>query len=330
MPAADPSTQPTAGVGPTADRVCTQIDLPLPGRREGKVRISYALPGHRMLMCATDRLSAFDRFILAVADKGQVLTELSAWWFTQTADITASHLISVPDPNAMVVEEATPLPVEVVVRQALTGSTGTALWTQYAAGNRVLYGHRLPEGLVKNALLPAPLITPTTKAAAGDHDRPLTATEVVHQGLVPAAAWEQVTTTALALFNRGQRIAAAAGLLLADTKYEFGWHREGHLLLIDEIHTPDSSRFWEAATYEQRLAAGAEPESLDKEPVRLALAAHGFTGSGPIPLLEPVIAEQTAARYRSAFTRLTGREFTAVPGPVADRLRAGLARGVIA
>ncbi|MBU6147145.1 MAG: phosphoribosylaminoimidazolesuccinocarboxamide synthase [Actinomycetales bacterium] len=330
MPAVDPGMPGPIGPASVDDGVCTDIDLPLPGRREGKVRISYALPGNRLLMCATDRLSAFDRFVLAVADKGQVLTELSAWWCAQTADITVSHLRSLPDPNAMIVEAATPLPVEVVVRQALTGSTATALWTQYAAGNRVLYGHRLPEGLVKNALLPAPLITPTTKAAAGDHDRPLTATEVVRQGLVPAAAWEQVSATALALFSRGQRIAAAAGLLLADTKYEFGWHHEGHLLLIDEIHTPDSSRFWEASTYEQRLAAGAEPESLDKEPVRLALAARGFTGAGPIPLLEPAVAEQTSDRYRSAFTRLTGRTFRAAPGPVSGRLRAALARGEIA
>ncbi len=302
------------------------VDLPLPDRREGKVRVSYALGAERRLFVTTDRLSAFDRIIAGVPYKGQVLNELSAWWFATTADIVANHVIAVPDPNLLVARAATTLPVEVVVRGYITGVTSTSLWQPYAAGARRIYGHHFPDGLRKNTPLPRPLVTPTTKPPAGSvvHDEPLTSAEVVDRGLVGRRLWDDVTAAALELYRRGQEVAAAAGLLLVDTKYEFGLAADGALLLIDELHTPDSSRYWIAAGYEDRLAAGEEPESLDKEVVRRALADAGFRGDGPVPDLPGDVWTATTTRYIDAFQRLTGQPF--VPGryPVAERLDACL------
>ena len=248
--------------------VLTDIHLDLPGRRVGKVRVSYDLPDERRLFVTTDRLSAFDRIVAAVPFKGQVLNQLADWWFGTTRHIVDNHSIAQPDPNVLVAVAATPLPVEVIVRGHITGVTSTSLWRQYAEGGRVLYGHRLPDGLRKNTELPSPLITPTTKADAGLHDEALTCAQVTELGLVGPALWGRVQEAALALFEHGRTVARGAGLILADTKYEFGLAPDGRLLLIDEVHTPDSSRYWEAASYEQRLAAQEEPESLDKELVR--------------------------------------------------------------
>mgnify|MGYP005811449569 CR=1 FL=1 len=301
------------------------IDLPLPDRREGKVRVSYALPGRRRLFVTTDRLSAFDRIIAGVAYKGQVLNQLSAWWFAETIDIVANHALGTPDPNVLVAREATPLPVEVIVRGYITGVTDTSLWTRYAAGQRVIDGHHLPDGLAKNTPLAAPIITPTTKAADGGHDVPLSCAEVVERGLVDPSVWAAVESAALALFARGTERGAAAGLVLADTKFEFGLADDGTLLLIDEALTPDSSRWWVAASYEDRLAAGDEPESLDKEVVRRALAATGYTGHGDVQPLDDTVWAETSARYVAAYERLTGTPF--VPGeyPAAARIRAACA-----
>lgn len=304
------------------------IDLDLPDRREGKVRISYALPpdeaGGRRLFVTTDRLSAFDRVIAGVPYKGQVLNELAAWWFAQTSDIVPNHVLSVPDPNVLIARDASPLPVEVVVRGYITGVTSTSLWQQYADGARTIYGHPFPDGLRKNTVLPYAIVTPTTKAALGGHDEPLTVADVLQRGLMEPKLWGETVEAALQLFRRGQEVAARAGLILADTKYEFGTvdgdGKDGSLMLIDEMHTPDSSRYWVAATYEARLATGEEPESLDKEVVRRALLATGYRGDGAPPALPDEVWQQTSTRYIDAYERLTGTTFAPGAYPVAPRI----------
>lgn len=301
------------------------IHLPLPDRRSGKVRVSYRLPDGpdgegRRLFITTDRLSAFDRVIAGVPHKGQVLNQLAAWWFADTAHIVPNHVLSVPDPNLLVARQAAPLPVEVVVRGHITGVTSTSLWQQYADGAREIYGHRFPEGLRKNTELPHALVTPTTKGADGTHDVPLTVAEVAERGLVPPRLWGQVVETALLLFRRGRERAAEAGLILADTKYEFGLAADGSLLLIDEMHTPDSSRYWVAGSYDTRLSAGEEPESLDKEVVRRALLQTGYRGDGPPPDLPGEVWAQTTHRYVRAYELLTGSEFTPGAQPVGPRI----------
>lgn len=304
------------------------IDLPLPDRRDGKVRVSYALAPvdgeARRLFVTTDRLSAFDRIIAGVPYKGQVLNQLAAWWFDHTRDLVANHVLSVPDPNVLVARAAMPLPVEVVVRGYITGVTSTSLWKQYADGAREIYGHRFPDGLRKNTALPSALVTPTTKGNDGAHDVPLTVAEVAQRGLVPHRRWGEVVEVALQLFRRGQEKAAAAGLILADTKYEFGTAADGSLLLIDEMHTPDSSRYWEAASYEQRLADGDEPESLDKEVVRRALLDAGYRGDGEPPSLPGEVWTETTRRYVHAYERLTGAAFEPGAYPVPPRIMENL------
>jgi phosphoribosylaminoimidazole-succinocarboxamide synthase len=301
------------------------IELPLTDRRDGKVRVSYELSDQRRLFVTTDRLSAFDRIIAGVPFKGQVLNQLSWWWFEHTRDIVANHALSTPDPNALIATAATPLSVEVIVRGYITGVTDTALWTRYAAGERSIYGHRFIDGLRKNTPLDEPIITPTTKGADGAHDEPLSCTDVVTQGHVSAELWAKVEAAALALFRRGAERGLHAGLILADTKFEFGVDADGRLLLIDEALTPDSSRWWIESTYEARLAAGDEPESLDKEVVRRALAAAGYTGDGAVPELPAEVWDATARRYIDAFERLTGVTFAPGAYPAPSRINAALA-----
>jgi len=296
------------------------VELPLHDRRIGKVRVSYAWGREQRLFVTTDRLSAFDRIIAGVPWKGQVLNQLASWWFEQTADIVANHVVSVPDPNVTIARTASPLPIEVVVRGHITGVTDTALWTAYERGDRVIYGHVLPHGLVKNQALPEALVTPTTKGEGGVHDMPITCADVVEQGLVEEQLWNRVHDIALDLFARGADIGEQAGLILADTKYEFGITDDGQLLLIDEMHTPDSSRWWVADTYDERMAAGAEPESLDKETVRRALRDAGYSGSGEPPALSAEVWEETTERYISAYERLVGRTFVAGTYPAGPRI----------
>ena len=293
------------------------------------MRVSYSLPNNERLFITTDRLSAFDQIVAVVPYKGQILNQLAAWWFAHTKDIINNHIISLPDPNATIAKGATPLPVEVIVRGVMTGSTGTSIWKQYEQGKREMYGHSFADGIAKNTLLPEAIITPTTKGDAGAHDEPLTNAEVVGRGLVDAATWTTVQKAALALFTRGQEIAKRAGLLLADTKYEFGTLPNGEVIIIDEMHTPDSSRFWELSSYEERLAAGKEPESLDKEPIRLALDAIGYRGDGTPPVLDEAVIATTTKRYIAAYERLTGTAF--VPGeyPVQQRLTLALQKANI-
>jgi phosphoribosylaminoimidazole-succinocarboxamide synthase len=312
--------------GPAVNETLDDLDLALPDRRDGKVRVSYRWSDHERLFITTDRLSAFDRIIASVPHKGQVLNQLSAWWFEHTSDIVANHFVAMPDPNVTIGRTARPLPVEVVVRGYITGVTSTSLWRQYADGARTIYGHHFRDGLSKNTALPEPIITPTTKAEAGAHDEPITVADVVDSGLVEAGLWQRTCAAALAVFARGQQTAAAHGLILADTKYEFGVAADtGELLLIDEVHTPDSSRYWVADSYPDRLRAGDEPESLDKEVVRRALIDLGYAGEGPPPQLSAEVIAASSARYVRAFERLTGQPFVAGETPIADRIATNLA-----
>ncbi len=299
--------------------------LDLPGHVSGKVREAWELPDGRRLLVTSDRLSAFDRVIGLVPHKGQVLNQLAGWWFARTADIVPNHLLAIPDPNASLVIDASPLPVEVVVRGRLTGSTSTSILPRYLAGDRVLYGHRLPDGLRPHGPLPQPLITPTTKAQDGGHDQPITVEGVETDGLVERRLWRRIQDVALALFERGSQIAEDAGFVLADTKYEFGLDSDGNLLLIDEVHTPDSSRYWDAANLDARLEAGQAPEGFDKEAVRLALRAAGYRGDGTPPDLAPSVWTETSTRYIALYERLTGLPFVPGEQPIEDRLRRNLA-----
>jgi phosphoribosylaminoimidazole-succinocarboxamide synthase len=301
-----------------------ETHLPLPGRLEGKVRDGYTLPGQRRLLVTTDRLSAFDRVLACVPYKGQVLNQLAAWWFGQVNDLVAHHLVAAPDPNASVVVSAEPFPVEVIVRGYITGVTSTALWRRYELGEREIYGYTLPEGLSKNELLPMPMITPTTKGGPTGHDERLTLSEVVSRGLLSKPVWEEVQTAALAVFRRGQALAERAGLILVDTKYEFGRGPDGRVLLIDEIHTPDSSRFWVKDTYAARVSAGQEPDNMDKEFVRLAYAAHDYRGDGEPPILPDDLWVTASQRYIEVYERLTSATFEPAPYPVEPRLAENL------
>jgi len=301
------------------------VDLELPGQQSGKVRESWPLPNQRRLIVTTDRISAFDRVITSIPYKGQVLNQVAAWWFARTEDIVANHVVDLPDPNALIAVDAKPLPVEVVVRGRLTGSTSTSLLPRYERGERHMYGYRLPDGLEAHGPLAEPLITPTTKATDGGHDEPITVDQVVADGLVEQGLWTQIQKAALELFRRGTELAADAGFVLADTKYEFGLAPDGELLLIDEVHTPDSSRYWAIDSLEERLAEGRGPESFDKEPFRLALKATGYDGNGTPPVIDPAAIAATSQRYRELYERLTGTPFAPGAGQPAERLRLNLA-----
>ena len=303
----------------------------LPNYYRGKVRDCYDLPddgtGERRILIASDRLSAFDRILACIPGKGQVLTGVARHWFDRTADICPNHVLSYPDPNAVIGRKLTILPVEVVVRGYLAGTTGTSVLTLYRQGVRQMYGHTLPEGLRDNQVLPAPIITPTSKAFDGGHDEPLTAAAIVDQGLLPKPLWDRVAEVALALFERGQRQAAANGLILVDTKYEFGLDAEGVLRIADEIHTPDSSRYWKADGYAAAFEAGTRPPSFDKDVIRAWVAARCDPYKDAIPDIPPEMIAQTSATYTEAYQAITGTPF--VPDETGDsvlaRLRANLA-----
>jgi len=300
-----------------------RIDLPgLGPRQEGKVRDIYVV-GDRRVLITTDRVSAFDRVLGAIPFKGQVLNQLSAWWFEQTRDIIANHVIAVPDPNVTIAREAQPLPVEVIVRGYITGVTSTSLWTLYRQGVPRPYGLDLPPGLRKNDPLPEPVITPTTKATGGAHDERLTSDEVVARGLVRADLWAEICAAAQALFRRGQEVARRAGLILVDTKYEFGLI-DGRPALIDEIHTPDSSRFWVAESYEATRGTDREPENFDKEFLRLWFVEHGYRGEGRPPAMPADFIARVAQRYIAAYERLTGQTFVPGAQPAAERIAQSL------
>lgn len=302
----------------------TGVDIPELGDKiQGKVRDIY-LRGSERILITTDRLSAFDRVLGAVPYKGQVLNQLSAFWFEQVGDVIGSHVISLPDPNVTIAHECEALPVEVIVRGYITGVTKTALWYRYSLGEREIYGHRFPDGLQKNQQLPEPIITPTTKGGPTGHDERLTCDEVVETGLLNRATWDKVMAAALEIFRRGQAVAASAGLILVDTKYEFGRLPSGEVVLIDEVHTPDSSRFWKADSYEARIAAGNEPENFDKEFIRLWYAGQGYRGDGEPPAWNTDLAVRASQRYQQVFEMLTGQEFAPGVYPAEERIRTAL------
>ncbi len=277
----------------------------------GKVRDNYTSPdGKTRVLVTTDRLSAFDRVITTLPFKGQVLNRISAYWFEETKAIAPNHLLRVPHPNVAIAKACTPLPVEMVVRAYLTGVTSTSVYTHYARGVREYAGHHLPDGLAKNAPLPEPIVTPSSKAEKGGHDVTMSRAEVLASTGMSPAHFDRAAALAMDLYRFGAERASERGLVLADTKYEMGIDASGEIVVIDEMHTPDSSRYWFAGTYDDRFDRGEEPESFDKEIVRRHLADIGYRGDGPIPKLAPGIRVEAARRYIEAFERITGTEFT--------------------
>jgi phosphoribosylaminoimidazole-succinocarboxamide synthase len=302
-----------------------RTDFPSLGRRyEGKVRDCYVTEDGRRILVTTDRISAFDRVLGTLPLKGQVLNGMATFWFEATREVCPSHLQSAPDPNVMIGVECVPLPLEVVVRAYLTGVTSTSIWTAYARGERSFCGHPLPEGMKKNEPLPAPIVTPSTKAPKGGHDVSVDKETLFSQGLITPERFHEIERLALAVFAKGQRHCATRGLILADTKYEFGLLPDGRVALMDEIHTPDSSRYWFADSYEGRLRAGEEPESFDKEFVRRWLVGQGFSGEGPIPEIPADVKIEASRRYIEAFERVTGRAFVPDLSPPIPRIAAAL------
>ena len=304
--------------------VLADAPLALPNRSSGKVRESYDLPDGRRVLVATDRLSAFDIILASIPYKGQVLTQTARFWFERTADLCPNWALDYPDPNVVIGQRLEILPVEFVVRGYLAGTTGTSILTQYRAGRREMYGMRFPEGMRDNEKLPAPIITPTSKAASG-HDEPLSAAEIVGRGLMASAQWEEVSSYAVALFARGQAMMAPRGLILADTKYEFGLAPDGTVVLADEIHTPDSSRYWRASSYDERFAAGLAPESFDKDFVRAWVAARCDPYRDPIPDIPESLIVQTSERYIEAYETITGDAFVRPQGNPLERIKTNLA-----
>jgi phosphoribosylaminoimidazole-succinocarboxamide synthase len=311
------------------DLVLDDATIPeLPNHYRGKVRDNYDLADGRRIIIATDRLSAFDRSIAAIPCKGEVLTQTARFWFDRTADICPNHVIEYPDPNVLVCRRLDILPVEIVVRDYLAGTTGTSVWSMYKTGRRDMYGVRLPDGLRENQKLPQTILTPTTKARDGEHDEPVTPAEIVERRLLTQRQWDEVARLALALFACGREVAAARGLILVDTKYEFGRDGGGRIILADEIHTPDSSRYWFAESYPKRFAAGESPEAFDKDVMRRWVAARCDPYKEDIPPIPSEVIGQTAAVYIDAYERITGESFALPPaGPnMLARIRANLAR----
>lgn len=297
----------------------SKTDFPSLGQKyDGKVRDVYLQDGRRVLI-TTDRVSAFDRILGLIPYKGQVLNQLSLWWFEQTQDIVNNHVISSPDPNVVIGREAQPIPIEVVVRGYITGVTTTSLWYLYERGERRPYGIPLPDGLRKDDALPEPIITPTTKAAQGQHDERITRAEILEREIVPTTLWEEIEAVAITLFKRGQQVAQQAGLILVDTKYEMGLV-DGQLTLIDEIHTPDSSRYWITDTW----GKGQEPQNFDKEFLRKWYAAQGYRGEGLPPQMPDEFRVQVAGRYIAAYEKLTGQLFEPAELPAVERIRENL------
>ncbi|MFL6798283.1 MAG: phosphoribosylaminoimidazolesuccinocarboxamide synthase [Xanthobacteraceae bacterium] len=293
-----------------ADYTLPEAVIPeLPGCYRGKVRENYDLPNGTRVIIATDRISAFDRNLAVIPLKGQVLTQTARFWFEATERLCPNHVIEYPDPNVLVCRRLGMMPVEIVVRDYLAGTTSTSILQMYKKGRREMYGHRFPEGLRDNQKLPQTIITPTTKAEQGEHDAPLSGDEIVARKLLSERQWREVSEKALALFACGREMAARQGLILVDTKYEFGFDDKGTMLLADEVHTPDSSRYWLASTYGERFSAGAPPDTLDKDFVRRWVAERCDPYKDAIPAIPPDIILQASATYIDVYEKLTGREF---------------------
>jgi len=305
-------------------RTLEETDFPeLGAREEGKVRDSYVKDGRRHIV-VTDRVSAFDIVLGTIPLKGQVLNQIAAFWFDQTSSLAPNHLLDVPDPNVSLVKECQLLPVEFVFRGYLTGSTSTSIWVNYEGGSRDYCGHRLPDGLSKHQELPKPLLTPTTKAPKGQHDELTSRDEIIARGDLSEELFDAAEALTASLFKAGQEWAASRGLILVDTKYELGLDENGGLVVIDEIHTPDSSRYWYRDTYDQAMSQGRDPQALDKEYVRRWLVEQGWRGEGTPPTLPDEVRCEAARRYIEAYERITGAEFAPDLEPPATRIRRNL------
>ncbi len=317
----------------TTEQLTAQIPYCLAGtdfeglgeKYEGKVRDNYSKDGRRIIV-VTDRLSAFDHVITTIPFKGQVLNQMAKFWFEETKDIMANHVIEFPDPNVVTAKLCKALPVEVVVRGYLTGVTSTSVWYHYEKGVRDFCGNKLADGMVKNQKFDHPIITPSTKAEHGGHDESVSREEIIKRGVLSAEQFDLMAAKAMQLYLRGVEICAKQGIILVDTKYEFGMDENGEIVLIDEIHTPDSSRFWFANEYEARLRAGEEQKKIDKEYLREWLAERGFIGEGEIPAVPDDVRAETARRYIEAYELITGQAFVAEVGDVHERLKKNLSK----
>jgi phosphoribosylaminoimidazole-succinocarboxamide synthase len=304
-----------------------ELDLPTLGDLyRGKVRDNYSR-GDRIVMITTDRVSAFDHVLGTIPFKGEVLSRLTMFWFDKVKDLAPTHVVDAPDPSVMVVRKAKPLPIEIVIRGYITGS----LWRDYQAGKAGAYGIEWPKGLRKDQRFERPVITPSTKEQYGKHDEPISEKEILDRRIVAPEVWREATAIAERLFLRGQEWARSRGLILVDTKYEMGILEEagsaaGKLVVIDEIHTPDSSRYWVADGYDDRFQRGVDQEMLDKENIRQWLIKeHGFSGHGKPPPLSDEVRVMLARKYIEVFERLTGETFRSDVGSVADRIQRNLA-----
>lgn len=308
-------------------RILSDAYVPeLPNRYSGKVRENYDLPDGRRIIISTDRLSAFDTILTSIPFKGQILTQTARYWFDETADICPNHALDYPDPNVVIGTRLDILPVEIVVRGYLAGTTSTSILTKYRNGERSVYGTVLPDGLRDNEKLLRPIITPTTKAFDGGHDEPLSQAEIIEHGLLTQEQWDIVAGYAMRLFARGQSLAAERGLILADTKYEFGADKHGNIILADEIHTPDSSRYWIASSYQQAFDTAQRPESFDKDVIRAWVSARCDPYKDPIPTIPDEMVEQTSQIYVTAYETITGAAFTpdSSGSTVLERIRSNL------
>ena len=302
----------------------TETSLPSGSKRTGKVRDQYDL-GNKVALITTDRQSAFDRVLACVPFKGQVLNLTSAWWFEQTKDIIPNHVIDIPDPNVTLAKKCVVFPIEFVVRGYITGSTSTALWTVYNNGDREYCGNTLPEGLVKNQKLEANMLTPTTKEE--HHDRPIAPDEIVSEGWMTKKDWDYCSYKAQELFSFGQKKAAENGMILVDTKYEMGRDADGTIRLIDEIHTPDSSRYWIAETYDERMAVGENPQNIDKEFLRLWFVDNCDPyNDETLPDAPEELVTELSCRYIYLYETITGAAFPfpSVGKPVLERINENL------
>ena len=292
---------------------------------EGKVRDCYITPDGRRIIVVTDRVSAFDVVLGTIPFKGQILNQIAQYWFDETEHIAPNHMLEVPDPNVMIGRECEPLQAEFVIRAYLTGTTDTSIWRAYERGDRTFCGHDLPDGMKCHERLPHPILTPSTKAAKGDHDLSASRQELLDMGVISADDFDRGASIVHALFEFGQRRAAERGLILVDTKYELGRTPDGDIVVIDEIHTPDSSRYWFADDYDERMAAGEQPRSIDKEYVRRWMVDnHGYRGQGAPPAIPDDVKVEAARRYIEIYETMTGRKFIPDTSDPAKRIAANL------
>jgi len=292
-------------------------------KHEGKVRDSYVKDDRRTIV-VSDRVSAFDVVIGTIPLKGQILNQMAAFWFHKLSDVAPNHLLEVPDPSVSIVRECQLLPIEFVYRGYLTGSTSTSIWTAYESGAREYCGHRLVDGMRRHERLPEPLLTPTTKAEQGAHDEPTSRAEIISQGVMSEALYDEAARVTGALFEAGSHFAKERGLILVDTKYELGLDENGGIVVIDEIHTPDSSRYWYLDSYDAAMSKGESPDAIDKEYVRLWLGEQGYKGEGTPPALTDEVRCEAARRYIRAYEQVSGLTFEPNTEEPVARIRGNL------